>query len=115
MKKKIYWLIGSLSLFAVIAINISLAKANVASNLSMAQIKEAIGGGFEFNGQNWDTEYHWYNVAGGDWKPEKINCTGYDYDSQNRIIASWPGQKIQCQNGNGNCYNGTSCVGNSAQ
>jgi hypothetical protein len=61
MKKKIFWIIGAMSLFAIIAINMSLATPNVNNRLTFAQI-EAIG--FEFNGQNWDTDSHWYNALG---------------------------------------------------
>jgi hypothetical protein len=125
MMKKIFWTIGALSIIAVIVINMSLAKLNVASNFSLTQI-EAAGGSFEFNGQNWDTNSHWYNVAGGEWKPVLIYCNGSSNTGGsigfgtgyitvtitiNGTTTTWNGQQVQCQGGNGNCANGTSCMG----
>jgi hypothetical protein len=92
--------------------------------------------GFEFNNQNWDSESHWYNVAGSSWNPVPIACTAtetsmsFTIDTGGSInifgtglswdgsifqfgggTTSYNGVMVQCQGGNGNCFNGTSCLG----
>jgi hypothetical protein len=112
MNIKIFLTLAVSALVAIIAINIGIARLDSieTSSASLAEMEQAFG--FEFNGTEWNTDdTHWF---GSNWRPELISCTGYDLNGNGNIIASWPGKKVQCQNGNGNCFDGTSCIGNPA-
>ena len=94
----------------------------------------ASGEGFtgKFNGQDWDTEKHFYNKIGEDWCPVKFSCTYVDgtYNAGISVnvgapggtpsisgslsytsgASQYPGHYINCHSGSGNCFNGTDCV-----
>lgn len=94
----------------------------------------ASGEGFTgiFNGQDWDTEKHFYNKIGEDWCPVKFSCTYVDgtYNAGISVnvgapggtpsisgslsytsgASQYPGHYINCHSGSGNCFNGTNCV-----
>jgi hypothetical protein len=125
MKKKILGGIALLLFAAIAAWNVSLnSQSNDLSALSLANA-EALAE-FEFNGQNWDSEYHWYNVLGGSWTPQLHECqyssnTGGSINgivdgiggggiSWNGSTTSYDGQMVTCVGGNGNCVNGTGCL-----
>jgi hypothetical protein len=112
MNIKIFLTLAVSALVAIIAINIGIARLDSVetSSASLAEMEQAFG--FEFNGTEWNTtDTH---LFGSDWKPVLIDCTGYDKNFWGETIATWTGKKIQCQNGNGNCGNGTGCIGNPA-
>jgi hypothetical protein len=44
---------------------------------------------------------HW---VGSNWKPEVVECTG------TRGNATYWGQMVKCNTGDGNCYDGTDCI-----
>lgn len=121
MNKKILGLIAILivTVVAVINVNVDLRKSGM-SDLSLANV-EALAG-FEFNGQYWDDEHHWYNL-GNNWKPELHPCTGTSGGANLQIgipnvisysaggeTASWTGKMVKCVSGSGNCFNGTNCI-----
>ena len=57
---------------------------------------------FEFGGQSWnENDTHW---VGSNWKPEVVECTG------TRGNATYWGQMVKCNTGDGNCYDGTDCI-----
>jgi hypothetical protein len=116
MKRKIYLTIAILSFTAIIAtVNVNLAKRELSSSLLAFEKIDilAFGESFSFNGTEWNTDDT--HLLGSNWKPVTVNCTGYDRNWIGQISATWDGQEIQCQNGNGNCVNGTGCIGNPAQ
>lgn len=136
MKKKIILGIAVLAIAAVAAFNVNL-NTNQKSDMSLLALAniEALAD-FEFNGQNWDTNTHWYNIVGHNWKPVLIACqatngsstftfstggsanilgTGLSWDGMqfcyNGGTTSYNGVQVQCQGGSGNCANGTPCMG----
>lgn len=88
------------------------------SDLALVNV-EALA--WEFNGQDWDDDHHWYNL-GNDWSPHLHPCTGTSGGGQICIeyilgicinwgtSNSWNGQMVSCVFGSGNCYNGTDCI-----
>jgi hypothetical protein len=117
MKRKLFFTLGTLAVIAIATVNVNIASSHSHSTktsfLKKSVIERAFGGSFEFDGQTWnDTDSH----SGGKWKPVIINCTGYTYNNQDQMIASWPGTMIQCQSGNGNCNSTVTyqCIGNPA-
>ena len=123
MLKKFLGLIAILivTVIAVINVNVDLRKSGM-SDLSLANV-EALAG-FEFNGQYWDDEDHWYNNVGNNWKPVLQDCTSITYlmgdcvawdNSFNCIMwqktdVMLPGQQVHCVSGSGNCLFGTDCI-----
>ena len=88
MKKKITF---GLVTFAMVA----------ASAVFMKSIVDALAE-FEFGGQSWNVnDTHW---VGSNWKPEVVECTG------TRGNATYWGQMVKCNTGDGNCYDGTDCI-----
>lgn len=98
-------------------LNIDIASKSTVMNL--------VALGFDFNGQSWDTEDHFYNNSGGKWKPDKIACQytetsgggsiGFDLIITGEYTfpstsSTYPGHYISCVQGTGNCFNGTDCV-----
>ena len=71
-----------------------------------------------WNDQDWDNDCHWYNCLGGKWRPERIDCTGYESTitigtgpiQYHPPTYSFTGKKIECLKGDGNCFNGTDCI-----
>jgi hypothetical protein len=106
MKTKVVLTFGILALVAVVTVNINIAKSNSAETLFLNNVEKALG--FEFNGQEWDTDSHWYNKGGGDWKPVYGPCKGSRSDGTGTI--TWDGHWVQCQGGDGNCVDGTGCL-----
>lgn len=94
----------------------------------------ASGEGFNgtFNGTNWDTDNHFYNMFGTEWCPVLIACnvTSGSFNANvsvsvpipgtpvtaggsigyNGPTSTYPGHYISCHSGSGNCYNGTDCI-----
>lgn len=80
---------------------------------------EALTYNGEFNGQDWNDGDDSY--SGGDWYPAYVSCTlgsstggsvsigcvGVSWEGSTTTIS---GHKIDCQNGDGNCWNGTECI-----
>ncbi|GHT61468.1 hypothetical protein AGMMS50239_12430 [Bacteroidia bacterium] len=135
MKKIILSGAALLAIAAGAVFNVNLnSQSNKLSAVSLANV-EALAG-FEFNGTDWDTDDHWYNNIGSNWKPVLIACTassgsstftvstggsanilgtglswnGMSY-TYNGGTTSYNGAQVQCQGGSGNCYSGTSCMG----
>ena len=67
-------------------------------------------GSFSFNGQGWNTTGdHWF---GSDWYPTVTDCTHtttYGVPPY-QVGVSYEGRMVKCTFGNGNCFNGTSCI-----
>jgi hypothetical protein len=110
----------------LLALAIVIAGATALSINSQQKGMVASATVFTFNGQTWnDTDTHW---LGTDWRPVVIDCTGSSGSSASVSLSTrtftvnasigtsdaWNGKKVQCQGGNGNCWNGTSCIGNPA-
>jgi hypothetical protein len=137
MKRYILGGIAVLAIAIVITINVNInsQRNSNLSNLSLANVEAltaeiANGGtlpGIEltyFNGTWWNNmDTHWFGSA---WRPVLISCGGSSTTGGSISIgymgasisvptgtttSSWSGQMIQCQGGNGNCFNGTSCIG----
>ena len=88
MKKKITF---GLVAFAMVA----------ASAVFMKSIAKALAE-FEFGGQSWnENDTHWF---GSNWKPEVVECSGTTGN------ATYWGQMVKCNTGDGNCYDGTGCI-----
>jgi hypothetical protein len=113
MKRKLYTTIAILSFVVVIAtINVKLAKIESSpSSLTLERLDLlALGESFFFDGTEWnDADTHWF---GSDWKPVLVNCAGSS--TRGSVTSYWTGKMVQCQYGNGNCANGTSCIGDPA-
>lgn len=106
------------------------AYKTVENNNLLVENVEALskGEGFNgsFNGQDWDTDEHFYNKVGTDWCPVLLPCTvtsgswnvsvgvgGENFHgdiSYNSGTSTYPGHCISCHSGKGNCVNGTNCV-----
>lgn len=132
MKKKIFLMLPCI---AAVAIATFVGKKTFESNefetdeLFLQNVEAlSAGEGFNgsFNGQDWDTEDHYYNKFGTDWCPVMFTCTvtsgswnisvGVGNDKVHGNIgytsgtSTYPGHYISCHSGKGNCYNGTDCV-----
>lgn len=138
MKKlnKKNFMIGLASLAIAIgaAVNVGIfSKSNdLSTDLTLANV-EALAKTYAFNNQEWNDE-DWKLL--GDWKPVVIACTsvettpsftfttggsisylGAEYTWNGVTISfggkstSYNGLMVQCQGGNGNCFNGTKCLG----
>ena len=77
MKKKIFGGIAVLAIAAVAVLNVNFSANNDNSSVCFLANVEALAS-FEFNGQNWDNNKHWYNTPGGSWAPYIHDC---DYSS----------------------------------
>ena len=65
----------------------------------------AYGESFSWDGKEWDTEEnHW---LGSDWKPVLVKCTVTTVPSFWQ--DTYEGQKVTCNNGNGNCLIESAC------
>lgn len=103
------------------------------SKLSLVNV-DALATTFTFNNQEWNDETH--HILGNEWKPVVIACSSTEtspslsYSTGGSIsilgsgctwnggsisiggtVTSYNGLQVQCQGGNGNCVNGTSCYG----
>jgi hypothetical protein len=88
---------------------------------------------FVFDGTTWTSEKKWYNFLGADYRPVLIECTGTQTSAKVTLgftasykgtgvsvsgsiggnqSSTWKGKQVQCQRGDGNCRNGTKCIGN---
>ena len=112
---------ASLALLALIVVNIQLGKTEKStySNVSLQEI-EAMSTEFTFNGQNWNDNWHVYNVLGQKWTPLLDGCS-MEFDNVPLIVdgvliglvkGTLYGQQVACVTGNGNCWNGTDCIFN---
>jgi hypothetical protein len=109
---------AALALLTVIGVNIHLNKI-VSSKDSDVTLKniEALSGEFEFNGTTWNTDDT--HSIGSNWCPRQHDCTGTTTSgwSFGDIItiggsssSTYEGEQVSCVHGDGNCWNGTSCI-----
>ena len=100
MKKKITF---GLVTFAMVEASAVFMKSIAKDDLSaMIQANVDALAEFEFGGQSWNVnDTHW---VGSNWKPEVVECTG------TRGNATYWGQMVKCNTGDGNCYDGTDCI-----
>jgi hypothetical protein len=116
---------AALALLTVTGVNIHLNKI-VSSKDSDVTLKniEALSGEFDFNGQSWNTDDT--HTFGSNWYPSLHDChhsstTGWDFNPSifGISLGSWAhssgtdeydGEQISCIGGNGDCWNGTSCI-----
>jgi len=107
------------AIVAVLLVSMAFVRTDQsANNLAQANV-EALADSFRFNGQNWDTDDHWYNNPGGSWMPFLDGCTvststgGGGSAYQMNFIATttitYNGQYVACVYGHGNCWDGTTC------
>ena len=64
-----------------------------------------------FNGEDWDTNKHWYNAIGTRWCPSLTECevtSGVDYILV--ATSTTKGHQMCCIAGSGNCGKGTTCI-----
>jgi hypothetical protein len=128
MKKKNFLKIFGLALIVSLAVyNVGLAlNINDREDVSLNTVEalaDTDGGttttSFEFNNQSWNTTdtHRW----GTNWKPVKLECQYNDGWSFGVTIvgfgvsfgtsgSTYDGNYISCQDGNGNCWNGTKCI-----
>jgi hypothetical protein len=109
---------AALALLTVIGVNIHLNKI-VSSKDSDVTLKniEALSGEFDFNGQSWDDDHHWYNILGQKWTPTVETCVVINEAVPiyvDGVLVGYglgkTGSKVECSEGDGNCWNGTSCI-----
>ena len=95
MKKKITFGLVTFAMVAASAVFMDDLSAMIQANVdALAE--------FEFGGQSWNVnDTHW---VGSNWKPEVVECTG------TRGNATYWGQMVKCNTGDGNCYDGTDCI-----
>lgn len=115
------------SAFVTYGISKSMKNSNTElSELTLANVEALAQYEGNFNGQEWDSDDHWYNDFGGDFTPDLRECTynsgswGINIDikpggigggvSYQSPITSTQGSRIVCIHGNGNCFNGTDCI-----
>lgn len=85
----------------------SSVKSDTMSKLLLSNV-EALA--FEFDGDNWDSNEHWYNNYGSAWTPILVNCTvTYGVDMGLTYLVTVEGKKVVCATGSGNCFDGSSC------
>jgi hypothetical protein len=124
----------------IAVINVNLAKIDsLPISLSLNNIEaitdESTTGeksiSFVFNGTTWTNAKQWYNILGKNYTPILVACTSTKTSTKVTVGVSvsvgsigfsastsvggttsttWKGKMIQCQRGNGNCRNGTSCI-----
>ena len=131
MKKRILFSLGATFVVAISGYTIKesiLKDTPEVSALALANVEALSDFEGRFNGQDWDTNHHWYNHLGTKFEPRKIDCvyiSGHYYGS----IQTFPGnpwgnatvgfqsssyqaggKKITCAEGDGNCFDGTDCI-----
>lgn len=101
MKKKITF---GLVAFAMVAASAVFMKSIAKDDLSaMIQANVDALAEFEFGGQSWnENDTHW---GGSNWLPKVEDCV-----DTNWLGKPFHGQLVSCNNGPGNCYNGTNCI-----
>jgi len=111
MKKKILKvaLVATFAFFAGYGVYKS-QKSTDLSTLALDNV-EALAKNFEWDGNNWDTDGHWYNSFGSNWTPTLVDCTvteGVDYVVVH--LTSYEGKMVVCSSGSGNCGIGSPCT-----
>jgi len=129
MNKKIF-IIAAIFAFTMVSVvnyqfNALFSQNEKSASLLLSNIQALAD--FEFNGQDWDTEKHWYNFFGSNWKPVKVDCTkavstGFSVSvtvygvgvgiGVGGTVTTTSGHKVECQNGDGNCWEDTECISN---
>ena len=131
MKKRILFSLGAAFVVAISGYTIKesiLKDTPEVSALALANVEALSDFEGRFNGQDWDTNHHWYNNLGTKFTPKKIDCVYisgfYNGSIQASLISpslnltvggqtssyQANGHKITCAEGDGNCFNGTDCI-----
>lgn len=105
---------------SIIFVVLAIINLNISNNSILENVK-AFGDSFNWNGQSWDNDEHFYNAIGSDWNPVLYECEVVENSGSLTIginagiviegtlpstSVTYPGQFIKCEDGPGNCWNG---------
>jgi hypothetical protein len=136
ISRKAFFCFFVLLIGPIITINVNHALEVKKGNVSLSYDNiMALAHTFYFDGTEWDDNHHWYNGVLAQ-KPVPIYCkelhqqptlkystggsidilgTGFSWNgvsiTSGGSITEWNGIMVQCQGGDGNCWNGTPCRG----
>ena len=88
----------------------SSSSGNTSSSSNSNSSSSSNNGEFTFGGSHWNTDES--NSWGSNWKPVLTECTHTATSGipPFQVSVTYKGKMVVCQSGNGNCFNGTSCV-----
>ena len=109
MKKKFFLGLGTLIFISLVTFNYNISFSTKNGHFDLANsnlIALSQGESFMFDGTSWNnTDTHdWFST----WLPHMTTCkvtVGPPFYQE-----EYDGHAICCINGNGNCFNGTSCI-----
>jgi hypothetical protein len=111
IKKRLLILAGSLMAIAAVTTTIMATNSNDEKSLLAQNVEALAYNEWDWGGQSWDDDDHWYNNFGNAWKPVITSCTqtksvgfGGTY-----IAETFTGEMVECAGGSGDCWNGTPC------